>query len=386
MSENGVLRIISHDLELHGKFTSTGFFDEVSNDTDIGVIERGDILIVSDRQVSYNRFIEFCSVKRNNFGKVFYMVSEDSKVNYKNIRSILKSKDVEVIPPKYTVNQIIERVCIKAGKNVNTDKNIGVFVGADGKVGLTSVVQGIGECMAQHTKSNILVLHLNGNHGFHFVNSEENTQGIDDIKAKVINNILQVNELVSACYHKDNLYILKGPEQIIGTRHYHPKHIETLVHLASQNFAAVLIDAGSRLASGLAIGAMNSTNKRYLVTTQQDNVKREYDATAQQLFSRFGFDTEEFNLILNKHITAAETYSPSQLADLYNVTLLGTIPYVDYGWQAERDRVSLYSYDNPGYQNSISEISAAIASQLGLDFIQTEAKKQSFFKKVLGRV
>lgn len=383
---NKVVKLISNDLDLHKSLEDTGLFEYVTIDTIIDVAVVPDILIVSDKIVLYNEFLELYDSKFNLIPHVFYMISNNSTGSNKHIMQVLKVKGVKCIPPRMTITQIIEKICTDVGLTDVSKKNIAVFLGTDSKVGTTMVTQAIAETIAKYTKARVALLFLNGQPSNDYIKDKDPVSGLDSIKVKVINKILSDSELISACVKQaDNLYILPGSKTLIDVRYFGNDHIENLIQLASRMFDIVLIDAGHKLFNGMTIGSLNSTPHRYLITTQQDSALRNYVRTCLQVFSELDISPSDFLLIVNKFVHLPELYTSSQLGNLYNTSLIGTIDHVEYGWQAEKDQNTLLHYDIPNYTRQVLDISRIISSQLGIDFTVTKDIKPGIFGRIFGR-
>lgn len=370
------VKVISNELTLYSIFASTDIFSNVTTDTVINSVNDTDIIIVSDKCYSLNQFLEVFDMYLKKTKYVFYIISDSGTVNELSNISILKAKDIHVIPDTYTPNQIFSKVCSMFTDTSISQKNIVTFFGADSKVGTTITAQAIAETLAAGVYGNIFLCFLNGSPSIDYYNTDKHVYGLDSLKVKIMNEVLTGNELVDTCTNIGNLYILSGVDNIFDIRHYNPKHVEYLINLASKNFSAVIIDAGSRIDYLLSVGALNCTNLRYLVTTQQDNSRKNYLRISEQVFPKLDIDPKSFYLLVNKYINSSDLYTASQIAELYKSTLAGTLPYVDYGWQAERDKKTLLHYDNKDYNDKINEIAKVIAAQLSLDFKYTEPKKK----------
>ncbi len=378
--ENKTLLLVSNDIELYNKIDGLKVFAKLDIQNDFNSVNDYDIVLVSDRLLSFNNFLDSYRTHLKNVKSLFYMVSNHSEHNINHIKAILDAKNVRIIPPRKTVNQIIEIILEETGGISLTSKNIAAFFGADSKTGTTITTQAIAETLAKGMHGNVCLMYLNGQPAYDYINFENSPAlGLDNIKVKLINKVLTKNELIDTCVNKDNLYILTGAEGIAETRHYHPDHVEYLIELASKHFSALLIDTGCKLQLGMSIGALNTTNNRYIITTQQDNAKRNFDRTKTQLFSQLGFDVKDFLLIVNKYIETPELYTPSQLAELYGCTLAGTLPYLDYGWQSERDRNTLLGYSK-AYDSQVEDIAKVIACQLGLDYTANANNESNVIK------
>lgn len=384
MSDKLTLKLVCNDIDLHSKIVSIGLFDDVTLNANLSESDAWgnvDIILVSDRAVNVNEFLDYINTSAYKFKQIFYMLSGGSGGYSSNVRNMLKTKGVNIIPPKLTINQIVERLCKDTGAKISENKNIFVFFGADSKVGTSITVQTIAENIATHSRCSVLLLNLSGQPSVNYFDVSD-ILNLDTIKVKIINKVLQPRELIDTCYRKENLYILPTSKLISDMRHYHPEHIEYLVSLTSREFDVVLIDAGSNIHLGMCVGSLNSTNNKFLVTTQQDNARSYFEMVNDQVFSILDLSPKDFLLIVNKYVNAPGLYAPSQLADMYKTTLAGTLPYLEYGWQAERDKCTLLAYGNNEYEKQISNISKLITELLDIEYINISVKKKSLFKKL----
>jgi hypothetical protein len=381
---NKVINILCNDVELHTKLEATNFFKSVTITSDITSIGPFDILMVSDRLLPINSFLESLELllKDAKGVKVFYMLSGENKGRVNTIKPILQSKGVCLIPPSLTVNQIVERVCFEVGLVTKKKKNIVAFLGADNNVGTTITAQSIAETLSGRSNSTVCLLFLNGQPGLDYYPADKGLIGLDNIKAKIQNKMLTKEELISVCVNNDKLYMLRGANSISELRYYYPGHIEFLISLASDTFDVVLIDAGCRLGMGISIGALNSTNNRYLITTQGLKVYNNFLRTRDQILSELDIDVSEFYMIVNKYMSNASWGTPSQLAEMYKTTLVSILPDIprEYALLAERDRTTLMAYGFDDYNRQIEEVSKVIANQLNINFTADVNNKKGVFK------
>jgi MinD-like ATPase involved in chromosome partitioning or flagellar assembly len=373
--------IIGNDKELLQKINNIEFFNDNVIDMDVENVKDKDILVISDKIFNPNELIQICEEDYILQKTIFYMNSEENSIT-ENMESILCAKNIKIIPPKLTRNQIVERICTQAIEGVKTEKNIVTFFGADSKVGNTITTQAIAETLAEKTDAKIILLYLNGKPSIDYLNIKEYFQGLDTLKVKLLNKILSINELLDACIKKDNLYILPGANSIRDVRYYHPSNIENLIELASSHFDIVLIDAGSNIELGMTIASLNATKLKCLITTPQDSIRENFNRINEQILTKLNIS--DFMLIVNKYVDSDDMYSPSQLAELYNTTLLGYLPLLNLGWQCERDRKTLIYYEDKEYNNEIDKICKLIANQLHRDYKGTgEAIKKTWWKRLI---
>jgi len=86
-------------------------------------------------------------------------------------------------------------------------------------------------------------------------------------------------------------------------------------------------------------------------------------------------------LVINKYIEDNST--TYELAKLYGVPLAAAIPFLEWGWQAEKDRKTLLNFDDKKYKENINEIVSIIFKSLGIEEDNTTSNKTPWYKKLL---
>lgn len=337
-----------------------------------------DILIISDKFLSSNELIKDQEIL-SNINHVFYMISSEN-YNY-SLEGILKANKIHVIPPRLTETQIILMVTSKVFGNIRSNDNVFVFFGADNKVGTTMVSQAVAERLSSlNDNLKILYTSFSGSTGVEYFSSAFPV-GIDNIKVKLLNNLLNINEVYDACINvKNNLYVLKGTELFAERRHYHVKHVENFLNLIKNEFDIIIIDAGSNIELGLTIGSLRATNNKFLVATQQAKATNHYLSMETQVLSKL--QIKDFMLIVNQEIQNNILPSPFSIAEQFKMTLLTTVPYLEYGWQCEKDHHTLLKYENKDYLNSIDKITKVMLQGISA-LEEKEEPKRSFFSRLL---
>jgi septum formation inhibitor-activating ATPase MinD len=365
-------------MELINKFRQIEYFKGFSIALKIkDVTNTPEIIIISDKFVELNELIEVRKTVFKDIKHVFYMVSNE---NYKsNMKSVLESNRIIMIPPKKTIKQIIEIVCSYTLDGVKSKNNIVVFYGADAKVGTTQIAQSVAERVSDKTNLKVFLGFLNGEPTTNYIETE-NSYNLDTIKVKLVNQILSINEILDICTKKNNLYILQGTESILERRHYHPVHIEYLLELVSNEFDLIIIDAGSNIELGMTIASLNSTPYKYLVTTQQESILVNYNRVYEQVLSRL--DIKDFLVIVNKYIDEPMLHTSYQVAQLYKGTLASTLPHLNWGWQSEKDKKTLLHYEEPQYTEGIDQIIKLISNQVKFKYEKENKENKSLFVKI----
>lgn len=380
------LCFICNDSELINIFKNIEHFEDFNIAMDIEKVSNSaDILIVSDRLVSINKLLEERDKSLKTIKNVFYMVS--GKNLNANTHLILDSNNITMIPPKLTAKQIVDAVCNKTLDGIKSDSNVIVFSGADSKVGTTMVAQSVAERIVSKTNLKVFLGFFDGKPGTDYIEIDEQINSLDAFKVKLANNVLRIQEFLDSCYKKENLYIIQGVTDLMERRFFQPEHIEYLIKLISKEFDVIILDAGSNIDLGypMTIACLNSTNYKYLVTTQQDNVLRHYDRVNTQILNKLKIENNM--IIVNKYVDNPALNTAYRIAELYNCTLVSTIPYMNQSWQCESDRCSLMKFNDDEYIRGIDDIVKLIFKQLNINRDISEKKKtflEKFKEKITG--
>ena len=384
MKKKKVLIISENDL-LKSSLLKTGYFSDITISGSIrSKIPDGiNILIVDDRTISYSQYMQDCFIYFKQVKSNFYIVSDQD--TYLSIYKSLSSYGVIVLPPQLTNTQIAQRICEATVDEDLPSKKVTGFFGAGPGCGVSIVSQSVAKELADITGKNVALLALSGNEGRDYVNTDGGSYGLSEIKDRLSNSILSLEELKAACIKSRNLYILPGEKNISKIRHYHPEHIEKLVDLSLETFDAVILNCGSKV-TGMSIGGLNSSGPKYLITTQSDRYFNSFRKLEEQIFSHLGISTTDFYLIVNKYVDSDELRSEVDLAKDYRMHLSGVIPLVGYilSITAERDKKILSEFDQY-YRNSIKGIANTIADKLKIEILESK-KSSSNFKKFIDKL
>lgn len=386
--------LMNNDIELQKRLENTNLF-EVSiirelNDTK--EIENSDLIVIADSELSLNEIIIMVDTDRRNVLKnkqLFYILTNTySGQAIENVVAIADSRNINIIPPKLTASQIVTKIVQKVFPDVHDNtSSIITFFGADSKVGTTMVAQSTAELLAKNSGLKVGLLFLNNNPSNYYIRKKDKL-GIDGIKNKLFNNILTSAELVDSCLQTSpNLFILTGVEYFLDVRQYQPEYIDRLIKLAAERLNIIIIDAGSNIDSGIAIAALNATKYRYLVTTQQENIRKNFERIDRQVLKQLQIDSSSFMLVLNKYVSSNNIYSAVQLAELYRMTLAVHIPNLDLlGWQAEFDQKSLLDYEQGDYNKQLDNLSRLIATQMNVPYNNKPIVKESIIRKAFSAI
>ena len=360
----------------------TGFFEKVetAGSLDFKRLKGYDILIVDSKAISYDFYLNnilsiIKDVKSN------YFISNDEDT-YQTVNKTLSSYGIIVMPPLLTDKQISQKVCSLSVEGYSVKNNFVCFYGAGAGAGTTMISQAVSKVFAKHTDKSVIYISLDSNDSMNYFNISLNGSGLSNIKEKLFNNLLTPEELKESCIKNDRLYILTGESDLTKVRYYHPEHIENLIKLSGKVFDIVIVNAGSNI-SGMSIGALNSCDTRFLVTTQSLKYLNNFKKVFNSIFKRIGINSEDFLLIINKYIDHSDFYDEISVSKNYLMPLVSVVPLVDYfiSFASENSGENLYEHDAK-FKNSIKQLSMSLCNDLGIAFNDDEfTSKKSFFRR-----
>jgi len=362
------LTLVSTDNELLKELDNVEEFSEVMQIVDPDSIKSldSDVLVISDLLVDLNDLMLECKLDEKH-KTIFYMLSNRKNIEeVKNIKNICESYSFNVIPPKMTVSQITKEIVKILFPKSFEKKKVAVFIGADDKVGVTMTAQSTAECIAKNSELKVGFLCLSHKRNNTYMT---NVNSVDVLKGKLTNDLLTKNDILDACYKKDNLYMLSGIHNYLEMRKYSIKNIERLLNLALEAFDIVIVDAGSSLDNPLTVGALKFTNNVLFVTTQQESAKTSFENNSS-IYDNLLLNRHNFMLIVNKYTDNSIFNSIRQITEYTKMQLAGTIDYIGSNveaWMPELEKKTFYNYELKDYEQQINIIAKIISKQL--DFV-----------------
>ncbi len=375
------LNIISNDFELINKLKEISALNVKSIDEDELSDNDGDILVVSNKIISLNKLL---SLKANDI-MCFYLSSQyDASTIEKIDSSILELKKIYIVPPKRTITQIQEIILNRIFKT-NNKNNVFTFFGTDSKVGTTSIAQSVAYNLSKrHKNKSVLMLFLDGQTGFDWIDSTSNKSCLSDIKVALKNNFLTVSSLKENCYqYAPNFFMLKGEISLEENVYYHQNEINSLINLCKDNFDFVIIDAGNtmNLSLRMTYSALINSDNRILITDQMPKSYEMYIKGKNQVLEYLKISDFKF-IILNKYIQNSVLPKKDELADKYQLPIIGVLPYLDFYYQAAIEKsISMFETEK-NYKNVILTIVKYIEKKCGLEISELNKKR---FLSFIGR-
>ncbi|MCI5688856.1 cellulose synthase operon protein YhjQ/BcsQ [Anaerovoracaceae bacterium 42-11] len=218
------------------------------------------------------------------------------------------------------------------------EKVIGFF-GGDHQVGATMVAQSFAEVLQQRGKK-VLYLMGSGKFGEEFL-PLSGKHSIDDLKASVRSGRVTAEDFYQNLEQIRGLWVLPGVRNQLTAGYFTENTFEVLLSEVSEDFDYVVIDGGSDANLGITISALNTADHRFFVTTQQSKSIRRMillQKNIVQPLERMG------DLVINKYLKDPALLLKSDILSLCEIEEAFTVPYVEYGWQAEMENKSLLRY------------------------------------------
>ena len=146
-------------------------------------------------------------------------------------------------------------------------KKIIGFFGGDSQVGTTMISQSIAECLKTCGKQ-VLLIKGSGKYGEEFMNGD-GRYSLDDIKANIISGKVSYEDMEQVIIESKGLFVISSVRNPFTSKYYPENTYEVMLASVADEFDYIVIDAGNDANLGLMISALNVSDSRYFVTTQQ---------------------------------------------------------------------------------------------------------------------
>ena len=246
--------------------------------------------------------------------------------------------------------------------------------------GTTSTVLSVAMSLQNHTDLRIGVLLLNAlDEGSDYV--EKSFSYLDELKPLLAGEGLDRSEDFLSKFTRvgKQLFILHGNRNRRIERHYHPKEIEYLMYLATEEFDLVLVDGGSHFDNALSAVSVTRQDRMYMIVNQSPKTVRRYHQLNEQILQPLGIDQDTINFVVNGYQDKTYILPVKQIAQEMNAKQYSLIPYFDKAILAEIENKVLYEVADVKYREAVDGIAEGICKEFGLGWTQVETKRG--FKK-----
>ena len=330
-----------------------------------------DILIISDTTIGTNELVQ--DVADKIAAKKVYYIIQPSNLYYAT-STVLSAKNIKMICYNTSASKLVDNICSDLIGTYYDANNVIVFYGASHNVGTTTISNSIAQVIADNSDKKVFLGFMQVGSGANYYKFDRRSS-IDELKLKMINKVLSINEILAECNQVNNLYVLQGIKNFLYSMEYELSDIEYFIDILSNNFDIVILDVGTDINYAVTLGSLLYTKNRYLVATSSPKVIENYENIESILFK---LGIPQFALILND--LQQEFGRADNIASKFSNTLyFDSLPHSDYGWQAEIEKELLYKYPNKHYKNRFMALTTKIAKTVGVEL--NISTKHGLFRK-----
>lgn len=218
-------------------------------------------------------------------------------------------------------------------------KKIIGFFGGDSQVGTTMIAQSIAECLKGCDKQ-VLFIKGSGKYGEEFMNGD-GRYSLDDIKANIISGKVSYEDIEQIIEEYKGISVIPSVRNPFTSKYYPENTYEVMLASITDDFDYIVIDGGDNANLGLMISALNISDSRYFITTQQSKSVHRMLQMKRNITEPLGFDGR---LIINKYIKDPALFMKRDIETLCELQEAAVVPYLEYGWQMEMEGRSLMHF------------------------------------------
>ncbi|MFQ9892017.1 MAG: hypothetical protein ACLRWH_02285 [Emergencia sp.] len=244
------------------------------------------------------------------------------------------------------------------------NKIIGFF-GGDSQVGTTMLAQSFAELMGQRGKRVLLILG-SGKFGEAFAHLSSR-YSIDDLKAAIRSGKVGKEDLLQSVERSRHIFILPSVRNPLTAKYFPENTYEIMLSSAGEEFDYIIIDGGDDANLGLMISALNIVDVHYFVITQQPKSLHRFLLLQKNILEPMDIGG---TLIVNKYLKEPALFMKKDILKLCERQALFTVPYIEYGWQAEMEGKTLLAFHRFG--KAVKRIACKL---------EPDQKKESLWKK-----
>ena len=249
------------------------------------------------------------------------------------------------------------------------------FHGIDHKAGVSQTALGTAESLSEnYPYLKILLIHMEGRSGREY--APQIRESLETVRPYLQDRVLDGREVGEKAQYKGNLYIIGGDENPGSAEGYLPDMAQYMLDGFAQNFDVVLCDSGSEIEHAMALGALFSADRLYLVLSQSEICFRRAEWLTP-LYEKLDLAEERFVLCRcdkNSPFTAA--YAAKRLET--DADRIFSVRVSKKGSDAEIENRSLYSYREGPYRKDIDALAEDIVRTFELT---RDGKEKKWFRK-----
>lgn len=234
------------------------------------------------------------------------------------------------------------------------------FLGCDHRVGTSMICQSTAEYLAErYIEKKVLVIHAEASFGTDY--SPCVSESMEHIRPYLAEKLIDVDSLCSKALWKKNIYVIAGPDIPGRSSDYFPAMSEYLIQVLMERFDFILCDCGAEIENGLALGAIESSDKTYLVMTQSEHAVRRYE-WLKPLYRHIGIEPD--GVVVNM-FDRSSPYTKRYIGQRLGLddAAMFSVKYSADGLKAETDEKSIYRFGDKGFCRGISYIAGDIFNE-----------------------
>lgn len=219
-------------------------------------------------------------------------------------------------------------------------KKIIGFFGGDSQVGTTMVAQSVAESLKDRGKKVLFILG-SGKYGEEFVNVS-GRYSLDDLKAGIRSGKISEDDLSQAIEENRGIWVLPSVRNPLTSKYFPENTYEVMLSTAGKEFDYIVIDGGEDANLGLMISALNIADERFFITTQQSKSVHRLLLLKKNILEPLQLQGK---LIINKYVMDLALFLKQDILSLCEMEEAFSIPYIEYGWQAEMEGRTLLHFN-----------------------------------------
>ncbi len=235
------------------------------------------------------------------------------------------------------------------------------------------ISQSVAECLAKECKDlKIMFITLNKRESNEFVN--ETVETIESLKSHMDSKMIDQFDFYNRCKIRNNFYMLGGLKNELDERFYHPEASQYLLGEVSGKFDIIICDSGNEIDSGLAIGALKSSENRTLLLTQHEAILSRWEKN-RSLYDKLQITFETY--VINQYY-AQDPYTEEYLCRRLELPRekVKKVIFAGYSRQAEMDGQTLMEYKNESYLENVIQLANQHLQSLKLQEIKMKRKNK----------
>ncbi len=201
------------------------------------------------------------------------------------------------------------------------------------------IAQSVAELLKERGKRVLLILG-SGKYGGEFVHAGARSS-LDDLKAGIRSGKISEDDLDQVIEEVKGIWVLPSVRNPMSVRYFPENTYEVMLASAGEEFDYIVIDGGEDANSGLMISALNISDDRFFITTQQSKSVHRFLLLQKNVLEPLQLQGQ---LIINKYVADPALFLKQDVLSLCGREAAFTVPYIEYGWQAEMEGRTLLHF------------------------------------------